>query len=240
MAHPVVADYKRPGSMLQESKKEEPIPGPFLLPSLKSTYPFHDLRYERRLSQREFAEKLGVSKSKLQRLEKKSWETLWVAEVELLTSKLGLSFKILQERFKNPEARALKRFQIRDASHKAEMDSGIELSSFLENSDSCFLGSLILGPQKGLSPHQALPGPGVHFFIIEGTVIVSLAGKDHLFCEGEGFSIGIAWPYEICNSHQFKKAVALIIGPPSLVQFVGSHLSFKNQDKVFGSESEPT
>lgn len=169
------------------------------------------LREERKITQRELAKRLGVSRTHLQRLEAKASEELSVMEIQRLARTFAIKTKDLLERIFlfSEEGRVLSRCSIEKPVFVTKYEDGIEFGSFLRQSEACYIGKLKLSPKKSLSRQDHPKGALLFWFILEGSLLLTLGTKEHLFKTGECFSLDGGMPYEMFNPHQIKDVLIL-------------------------------
>jgi transcriptional regulator with XRE-family HTH domain len=181
-------------------------------------FPIRKIREEMGLSQKSLADKMGVERTRLTRLEKKVWSELSLGEVELLAKGLGLKWKELMERFKNQsETQPLYRSSMKEPCFIIDSGKGYRFSSLIEKPKKCFIGTLHLQPQKILSFDQAPRSEMLFYFILEGELLLTCETKEYLIREKETFMVAGNQSYELYNPHQFCDATALLFSAPSFV-----------------------
>lgn len=182
----------------------------------KNSSPFHILRKERGLSQRDFAKKLGLPRARLQRLENRSWERL-ARDFEALAKALGLKMEELFSRFNGRLQESLTRSHVKKPFFSLELEKG-RFSSLLPKPNECFIGTFTLLPQKTFSKEEVPHGELVFYLVLEGELLLTRASKEQVYKEGECFSLTGHVEYELYNPHQFRPLVALLVSLPSFIR----------------------
>ena len=177
-------------------------------------------REEQGLSQRDFARKLGIKRSHLQRLESKPWKQLSLEEVGRIAHGFGLKTETLIQRMEGHGQEVLQRISIKQTFLSLEFKQTGRLASLLRNENHCFIGSLTLLPRKELSSTHLPRSPFLFCFVLRGSVTVTFCEKEYVFREGEGFCLDREHPFELFNPHQFDEAALLVTSPaPFLAGF---------------------
>lgn len=175
------------------------------------------LRENKGLSQRELAEKCGIPRTSLQRLEEMSQRAITLGELELLSKGLDLKVEELFHRFNGFEKNGFVRLNEKSPCFVLNYGEGIEYASDLHKPEDCFIGTLTLAPQKTITKEDAPRGELVFFEVRRGLLTMTQAGKARVFKPGERFYLKEPQPYELYNPHQFEKLVVTLITLPSFI-----------------------
>lgn len=189
-----------------------------LLLEFKKKHFLQGLREKKGISQRSFARAAGIPRSHIQRIETKPWPSLTLHELQMIAQSLGMKLADLigegQTYFKGEPL--LERASLEAPFFETRLSSGTKLGSLLKNPQKCFVGTLVLAPQQGIHREQAPGGDFLFWYIVQGTLLLSLGSESCVFKEKECFSLtGHEAPYEFFNPHQFQKMTALIVTLPS-------------------------
>lgn len=156
-------------------------------PTLSQKFsPLRRLRERYRLSQREFAEKCGISRGRLRRLENhEKFDNTTYGELQRISEALGIEIKeLLFESF----LRVPEPFLRRAGEYPFEWEKptlGYKLVSFLPAGQDFFAGKLFILPQKSL-PSGELPRANFIFIqMLLGIFQVVLGGETHEIKEGD-------------------------------------------------------
>ena len=180
-----------------------------------------DLRVGRRISQRAMAKSLGIPRTHLQRLERKSWGKLSLADLELVARGLETPpEKLLGEMRGAPEhADVLARISFKEPLYTIQYPEAVNLGChFLAGAGKCFVGTLTILPKATLSEERVPAGDFLLYQVMEGEMLVTARDREHYFRAHECFVIRGEHPYEIHNPHAFHKLVAVLFAatPPRL------------------------
>ena len=177
---------------------------------------FKTLREEKKLSQRELAVKIGISRTHLQRLESKPVKRLSLGEVELFSQGLGLKIQELVQRFgfvDRPDF--MTRACLKNPFFVIDFTPGVQFASHVSRPEDCITGTLTMAPQKSLAKEQAPRSEFLYYLVLEGTLLLTVFSKEYLFKTGEFFWIGSNCFYELYNPHQFQNMLAVVCSRPS-------------------------
>ncbi len=183
----------------------------------KQTQPsvFKKLREEKKLSQRELAKKMQVSRIQLQWMEKKSPERLFLKDLLLLSSALQYSFSdILKLMGISAEKEPIvSRGTIDQPASVIKFEEGVELACFLKDYKRFFAGNVFLSPQKSFCLNR-LPNPPQFLFaaVLQGTGFLQGPSTNMVLKEKDSFQLNQALDkrFEIFNSSSVKKLSVLI------------------------------
>lgn len=176
------------------------------------------LRKEKGLSQRDLAERCGIPRTSLQRMEEMPWQAITWGELELLSKGLGLKAEEIFHRFNGFGKNGLVRLDEKNPCFILNFGEGIQYASDLHHPQECFIGTLTLSPQKTLPKEDTPRGGLIYFKIQQGLFTITQAGKTHVFKPGERFYLKEPQPYELYNPHQFEKLVASLVTLPSFIK----------------------
>ncbi len=178
------------------------------------------LRQEKGLSQSELADKMGLTKGSLQRLENKSWTKLSIDELEILAKAFDTSSEELLCLFKfnsNESNEDRVRLSQKDPFFVSEILEGIRIETYVRRPRDFFIGTLIIPAQKTLSSDRAPKADFIFYGVLKGDLLLTLPEKSYVLKTGSRFSLDEGMPYELYNSHQFREAVLMLHTSPSFI-----------------------
>lgn len=183
----------------------------------EAEYLLRELRQRKGLSQRDFARKMGMNRTHLQRLEHKPWQRLSLEELGQIAETLDMSVEELIQHFQLRSKSAITRAALRNPFFVIKISTVMQLGALIKNPKDFFVGTVTLAPQKFIPKDQTIQEKFVFYLVLEGNLLVTVSGKEHLIRESECFSLEDPCPYELYNPHQFNKLIALLFSIPSCV-----------------------
>ena len=177
--------------------------------------PLRVFREEKHFSQRDFAARMGISRSHLQRLETKPPRKFILGEILQIARAFSMRIEDLIFRLDDGAAMELKRTSWINPSFILNYQDGIRLSSFLDRATSYFAGMLHLPSQKTLAKTQTPRSDVMFFCVLEGELLLTLPTKEYVLKKGEAMHLGKGPLYELYNPNAFKETQVLIFAYPS-------------------------
>lgn len=181
------------------------------------------LREEKGWSQEDFAARLGVRKARLVSLERKAWKKISLEELELLARGLGMSAEELFFKFPFEASgdQADARASEKDPFFITDFLEGIRLAGYVRKPHACFIGTMILPPQKTLPRQKAPQAEFVFYCVLKGELLLTLPWKEYVLKPGECFSLDGFTPYELYNSHPVRELALILVTFPSSFSLPG-------------------
>lgn len=181
--------------------------------------PIKMLREQKGLSQKQLANRIGMERTRLVRLEQKNWGEMSVGDLELISNALGFRVSELLNRFSGFGREGIANRTLLAVPHfKVDSGKGYRFGSVLEKPECCFVGTLHIEPQKGV-PHAETPKASFIFYLVlEGDLLLTMGCKEYRLREKESFTVNASSSYEFYNPHQFKEASLLIFSLPSFIK----------------------
>lgn len=177
------------------------------------------LRKEKGFTQRAFAEKLGIQRTRLVRIEKRTWQELTLGDLELIANGLGMKWTEIAKKFNGANTKGIaQRSSIEQPSLLFHYSDGIQLASLLNEPAPCFVGVFTLAPHKNLCHEESPQSEFLFYCVLAGTLVLSLSGTEQVFKAGECFRLFGDPHYELYNPHQFQKVQVLVFSNPSFIQ----------------------
>lgn len=181
--------------------------------------PLKHLREQKGLSQKQLAEKIGMERTRLVRLEQKPWNEVCLGDLESISSALGLRAQEILARYSGFGKEALSDRTLLNSPHfKVDSGRGYRFGSVLQKPEACFIGTLHLDPQKTVPASDAPKAAFLQYMVLEGDLLVTLGGKEYRMRESECFTLDGTRTYEFYNPHQFKPVILLVVSLPSFIQ----------------------
>jgi len=171
---------------------------------------------ERQLSQRGLAEKCGISRGRLQRLENGQFETATYQELKQIAQALGIS---VQEIFRVPVPEGppngvhLRRHG-EDALQYEGRGGGHRIFSLMSPREDFFIGKLFLSPQNRIPADETPRARTVFLQALIGTLHVELNGKTYQVQEGDRLVFDGPTPYVLINP-SLREQISLLITSPA-------------------------
>lgn len=172
---------------------------------------FRRVREEYGLSQTAFAKKIGIERTKLIRLEKKVWEEIPIGELQLLAKGLALPLsQLIQKYGDDPAQSALSRFHLDRPPFSVQIRQGCRLQVYTHQKPYAVCSMKLAAHETVTADKFPAEGAFAFYFVLEGEILLQLAGQEHFFREKECFCIKPATDWEIYNPSQLKPAVLLM------------------------------
>lgn len=183
--------------------------------------PLKMLREQKGLSQKQLASRIGMERTRLVRLEQKKWGEMSVNDLELISSALGIRLPEMLSKFSGFDREGIADRTLLAAPHfKIDSGKGYRIGSILERPQSCFVGTLHIGPQKTIPSSETPKANFVFFLVLEGDLLMTMGCKEYRLREKESFTVNASTAYEFYNPHQFKEVGLLVFSLPSFIQSV--------------------
>ena len=183
--------------------------------------PLSVLRRRKGLSQKQLAEKIGMERTRLVRLEKRPWDDISLGDLENISGALGFKVHEMLARYSGfGKENLCNRTQLGVPHFKIDTGKGYRFGSVLEKPKECFIGTLQIDPQKGLLPEDTPKAEFLYYLVLEGDLLVTMAGHEYRMRQTESFTLDSARAYEFYNPHQFNETRLLIFALPSFIQSV--------------------
>ncbi|GEM_PF-1527786 len=170
------------------------------------------------LSQRDFADRVGISRSALQRIENGDSHEYSIGFLEKILSYLGIGLWDLVGR-----AFLTQKGYVLQGSLKGEFDirypeDGLRIVSLIPRREDFFCGFFELGPQRTI-PECKLPSANyVLFQGFRGKFVFRLDEKEYLLTEERHLLFKYpALPLEIYNPDQIRESICLLFTLPSFL-----------------------
>lgn len=181
--------------------------------------PLKLLRSQRGMSQKQLAEKIGMERTRLVRLEQKPWGEISLSDLEMISGALGLRIHEILTKFSGIEQESLtNRTQLNTPHFKIDSGKGYRFGSVLQKPEVCFIGTLQIDPQKTLPAVEAPKAPFLYYLVLEGDLLVTMSGRECRIKQYESFTLDGTRMYEFYNPHQFKETVVLLFSLPAFIQ----------------------
>lgn len=181
---------------------------------MKEKFILKELRESRGISQRVLAEKSGISRGRLRRLEGELFQQATYEELRRISNALGVRLdELLQGADLEEEGlRIAKSGQI--AFQVNAPGAGYQITSFFPASPRLFTGKLFVGPRKRISEKQSPRAETLFLQMLLGSLRLSIRSRVCEIHEGDCILFQAETPYTIENPH-LRDAVALILSVPS-------------------------
>lgn len=176
--------------------------------------PIQGWREKQRISQRCLAEKAGISRGRLRRLEQEQFETATFGELKRISSALGIDIRDIFAHEGQVEPTHLGRA----GQNAFQLDAGGEgykISSFLPARPDLFVGKLFLAAEKRMSFVQLQKRSVIFLQVFVGTVRVELEEGCYEIREGDHLLFRGDASYAIQNPLR-RESTALVITLPGL------------------------
>jgi len=171
------------------------------------------LRVGRGLSQRKLAEKAGISRGRLYRLEAGGFDTATYEELLRISEALGVGVEELL-RASGSSNGALQNGHQRDLFHLEGKRGQFRIVSLIPPRADLFVGKLILSANGELSSSEVPAARTVFLQALMGYLRVVVDGKNHELREGEHLSLSGHASYTILNP-SVREQVSLLITSPA-------------------------
>ncbi len=181
--------------------------------------PLRQLRSQKGFSQKQLAEKIGMERTRLVRLEQKPWGEISLSDLETISGALGMRIHEVLARFSGMGQESLCDRTPLDSPHfKIDSGKGYRFGSALQRPENCFIGTLQIDPQKTLPAIEAPKAPFIYYLVLQGDLLVTVSGRECLVKQNESFTLDGTRMYEFYNPHQFKETVLLVFSLPAFIQ----------------------
>ncbi len=181
--------------------------------------PIKILRSQKGLSQKQLAEKIGMERTRLVRLEQKPWGELSLSDLEMISGAFGMRIYEMLARFSGANQDSLTdRTQLNMPHFKVDSGKGYRFGSVLEKPGTCFIGTLQIDPQKTLPAPETPKADFIYYLVLEGDLLVTVSGRECRLRQHESFTLDGTKMYEFYNPHQFKETNLLIFSLPAFIQ----------------------
>ncbi len=168
------------------------------------------LRKNKKMSQQELAQKVGITRSHLQRLESKDWRKMSLDDLILLSQGLdcmpeNLFMNFSKDLRKDPE---ILRSNTKQPAMAIDFANGAKWGGFFGKALSD-LGILSIAPQKSCRTGEISGKQRIFSFILEGQLHLRRS-QEYVFKESECFLLPPGMACEFYNPHQFHTLTMLI------------------------------
>ena len=180
---------------------------------MKNTF-LQELREKQGLSQRVFAEKTGISRGRLRRLEGGYFSEITFKELQLVSGALGVT---CEEFFRDRKPPSQGPFLRRSGEGGLELDfkkAGFKTVSFFPEYPRLFAGKIFVSPKKRLPASQTPQAPAIFLHLLLGTLSLELGGKSYEIREGDSFLFCGNSPYTLENP-LLRDSVGLLVTLPA-------------------------
>ena len=172
------------------------------------------LREKRGMSQRTLAEKAGISRGRLRRLEGAGFEEATYAELKRISEVLATRVEeMLQENEGVVNQVSFSRAG-ETAFQMNALSSGYRMDSFFAARSDFFGGKIFVGAKKVLLPGQLPQAKIIFLQVVLGVIKVEREGEKYELHEGDRIVLSGDLPYRLENP-LFRDSVAFLITVPS-------------------------
>lgn len=180
-------------------------------------------RKKQGLSQTGMANRMGISRARLQRMEKKTFSDLTWEEWKLLRSVLGDEWDVMtrmmmqRASLRQPE---IQRYSLEKPAFKIVISPEVSLSVLADSSDQQFAGCFLIAPGAEL-PSSWLPRTDqVFWLVVEGQIQMTLPGASFLLKAGDRKSVNGYQCLSLKNSDSKNEAKCLLLTAPSFIRII--------------------
>ena len=184
-----------------------------LLPELPSALAI--LRRQKGLSLRRMAQKVGIEKTRLLRLEKRSPDEISLGDLQKVALGLDLKPEDLFRYLRGSSQQGMVRSDRKSPFFVVEKGRGVRWASFTRRASSYFVGSLNLAPKASVSSSELPQGAFLFCMVLEGELLVSLGPQEYFFKAHDFFYLQEQLQGEFYNPHQLNPMTAFYLAFPS-------------------------
>ena len=170
-------------------------------------------REKKRISQRQLADLLGISRTRLQRMEQSAWQRLSLGDLDSLASALSMPLAELLQQFSFAAAQTeIFRGSFAAPIYQTQV-TGARFISALPKQSGSLVGRLVLEPKAVFAAELLESASGVSGFVEKGEILICSLGRQWVVRADESFKIPPGWMIEFSNPHQILRAsVAVFSG----------------------------
>jgi len=181
--------------------------------------PLQALREKKGLSQKILADRLSMDRTRVVRLEKKTWKQLSLSDLALIAQAFDMNLHELMTYFSSFfPLNNFERASLHYPAFAVNSGDGVTFNSFFNKPDASFMGTLRVAPQRSLYPEKAPRAQIVFYSVLEGELVLILSSRQYVLKEFDCIRMDNTAYYELYNPHQLKEALALLFTVPSFVR----------------------
>lgn len=180
-------------------------------------------RKKQGLSQTRMADRLGISRARLQRIEKKEFPYLTWKEWKLLRSVLRKDLDFLTQEMAeriSPGQSEIQRYSLEKPAFRILLSDGISLNVLTDFSNHYFAGCFILAPGKEIPPAWIPRTNQIFWVIVQGKAELTLLGENIILKSGQQKSVQGGDCLGFRNADSKNELKALILTSPSFIRIV--------------------
>ena len=169
------------------------------------------IRKKKGMSLRRMADKIGIEKTRLLRLERRPVHQISLGDLERIAFGLGITMDELFAYLRGAEQKGITRSHQKAPFLVMDKGQGVKWASFTQKISPYFLGSLMLPPKIAIPSREIPQGAFLFCMVLEGELLVSMGPQEYFFKEGDFFYFEEQWAGELYNPHQFHSMNAFFV-----------------------------